>query len=285
MRLSTLSAAVLPLVALAAPADNVTAVEPGILVVYSKITHPDLTDAVFNQWYSGEHIHDFVKSGMTDLVLRYKNADRAAKWPYLALYRLPDVTKFFDPEILGSIPTNSDLLPAKEKGKKGGAYTDVMELDMTTFKLEQKFDGPSVKSGKVKGRGKGLTTALIEPKAGTDADFDAWYRKEHLDLLRYVVIVMFPVFFHAREKRPVTCADNLADSKLTGYRRTTRYAKEDAPRFLALHEYDSVGNPSGIGGVVGTKWSQKVLGQAKSKVFDNWSLITEFGKAPEGDAF
>jgi hypothetical protein len=193
MKLSSLSVALLPLTAIAAPSTKADAVEPGVLVVFSKITHPDLTDAVFNEWYSGEHVHAFVKSGMTDLVLRYKNLNATAKWSYLALYRLPDITKFYDPDMLGSVPTNSDLLPGPTKGSKGGAYTDVMALDMNPFKLQQKFDGANVKSGKVTGRAKGLSTALIEPKAGTDADFDEWYRKEHLDMLRYVFALEIPL--------------------------------------------------------------------------------------------
>jgi hypothetical protein len=153
---------------------------PGIMIVWSRPTHPELTDEVFNQWYSTEHIQQFVKSGLTDLVLRYKNVNKTAKWPYLALYRLPEFDKVNDPNVMISIPMTSNLLPGKVKGSKGGAYPDIMDMDMHSFKRVQTFEGQIAK----KGRGKGLSTALIEPANGTDANFDDWYRRQHLDMLR-----------------------------------------------------------------------------------------------------
>jgi hypothetical protein len=107
----------------------------------------------------------------------------------------------------------------------------------------------------VVGRGKGLTTALIEPGVGLEKDFDKWYREEHLSML----------------------------SKLSGYRRTTRYHKDDAPHELALHEYDQASVPWGIGAVLGTPWSRKQLGSAKSTQFDTWEYIMEYG--PKEEAF
>lgn len=58
---------------------------------------------------------------------------------------------------------------------------------------------------------------IIEP--GDDADYDAWYRDEHLGML----------------------------AKVPGYRRSQRYrllplsmTPADTPRFLAVHEFDSL---------------------------------------------
>jgi hypothetical protein len=164
----------LPFVNAAAPA--------GLLMVKSRPNHPDLTDAAFNDWYTNEHIGDMAKSGLTDLVVRYKNVNASAAWPYLAVYRLPDVSKLQDPKVMGSVPATSQKLPGKVKGSKGGAYTDVVKMEPSPYIRTQTFEGQAKKAG----RGKGLITVAMEPANGTEADFDDWYRRQHLDMLRYV---------------------------------------------------------------------------------------------------
>jgi hypothetical protein len=180
MRFATISG----LLSLAA---SVFAATPGLVYVLSHPTHPELTDAAFNDWYSNEHIHDMVKSGLADLVVRYKNVNATAKWPYLAIYRLPDAAKLKDPKVMGAVPATSDKLPGKVKGSKGGAYKDVMDMDTMAFARVQTFQGQIAKTG----RGKGLATAPVQPANGTDADFDDWYRRQHLDMLRYVFLAIF----------------------------------------------------------------------------------------------
>jgi hypothetical protein len=174
MRLATTSILLAHLVIAATAAETTS----GLLLVYSRPTHPELTESVFNEWYSDVHIHDMVKSGVTDLVLRYKNVNTTAQWPYLAVYRLPDPAKLADPAVMGSIPATSQLLPGKEKGTKGGAFKDIMAMDSKTFSRIQTFEGQIKKSG----RGKGLVTSAMEP--GNEADYDDWYRHQHLDMLR-----------------------------------------------------------------------------------------------------
>jgi hypothetical protein len=153
---------------------------PGLVLVQSRPTHPELTDAVFNDWYSNEHIQDMAKSGLTDLIVRYKNLNSSAKWPYLAIYRVPDVAKLQDPKVMGAITPTSQKLPGKTKGSKGGAYKDVMDMETLAWARVQTFEGQIPKAG----RGKGLATATVQPANGTDADFDDWYRRQHLDMLR-----------------------------------------------------------------------------------------------------
>lgn len=164
-----------------AHAHQQTPANAGLLMVLSKPTHPDLTDPIFNQWYSGQHIHDMIASNITDLVLRYKNTNTTAKYPYLALYRLPDVSKISD---LGKVPKTSDLLPGKEKGTKGGAYTDIMDMDMRIYTRTQTFEGPIA----LVGRGKVLITAAMGVQNGTEGELDDWYRRQHLDMLSYVFL-------------------------------------------------------------------------------------------------
>jgi hypothetical protein len=151
----------------------------GLLMVLSKPTHPDLTIETFNQWYSGPHIHDMVASGVTDLVLRYRNVNTSAKYPYLALYRLPDVRKLSDTKVMGAIPSTSELLPGKTKGTKGGDYKDVMDMETRAYARTQTFEGQI----KLAGRGKALVTAAMSVQNGTEGEMDDWYRRQHLDML------------------------------------------------------------------------------------------------------
>jgi hypothetical protein len=168
------------LLALLGITSSTIAATPGLLIVLSKPTHPELTDAQFNDWYSNEHIQDMVTSGVTDLVLRYKNSNSSAKLPYMALYRLPDVAKLSDQKIMGSVPATSLKLPGKTPGSKGGAYKDIMNMETRAFRRTQTFEGQLEKTG----RAKALVTSAMQPADDGDADFDDWYRKQHLDMLR-----------------------------------------------------------------------------------------------------
>lgn len=152
----------------------------GLLYALSRPTHPDLNDNVFNSWYSNEHVHDMVKSGVTDLTVRYRNTKNSSVWPYLAIYRLPDVAKLQDAKVMGGVPATSSLLPGKTRGSTGGAYRDVIAMETRVYVRTQTFEGHSTKPG----RGSGLATAAIQPANGTDADLDDWYRRQHLDMLR-----------------------------------------------------------------------------------------------------
>jgi len=227
----------------------------GLLTVMSSPNHPELTDKVFNDWYSNEHIQDMVKSTVTDLVVRYKNVNSSAQWPYLAIYRIPDVSKLSDQKIMGSVPATSKLLPGKEKGSKGGAWKEIMKMETSAYLRTQTFEGQTPKTG----RGKGLITSYMEPANGTDVEFDQWYRHQHLDML----------------------------SMLKGYRRSTRFQKLDrsSPRFLAIHEMDTTTVSPEIRIVMGTEWAKKVVGTAKFAGRDSWELISEFGKGSVGELF
>lgn len=115
-----------------------------------------------------------VDSGLADLAVRYKNLNPDAKWKYLALYRVPDLSKMQDQKLMDSIPKNSDSLPGKEPGSKGGNWPDVLENDIAPLEILQSFEGPN----EVKERGKGIVTVFMEPQQGSDDDFDDWYRKQ-----------------------------------------------------------------------------------------------------------
>ena len=117
--------------------------QPGLMLVRSRPKHPEeLTDEVFNKWYSTVHIQDVVNSGAADLAIRYKNLDPKAEYPYLALYRIPDLAFLQDTSQMEKIPTKSDMLP--------GSHDLFQELEMErrVYGLLQKFEGQTQRPGK-----------------------------------------------------------------------------------------------------------------------------------------
>jgi len=225
---------------------------PGLLLVRSKPTHPELSEETYNKWYSTQHIQDVVDGGLADLALRYKNVDPKAEYPYLALYRVPDLAFLQDEKKMGQIPSTSDLLPGKEKGSKGGDWKDVIEAEIRPYAVIQKFEGQNEKPA----RGPVIVMVGMEPKEGTDDEFDEWYRKQHLDML----------------------------SMVDGYHRSTRYklapgSDPKLPSYLALHEYESKDmNGAQLKLVVGSEWSKKIIAEAKQFDRSMWEFITEYQK-------
>lgn len=118
---------------------------PGLLFVQSK-PKAEFAEDSYNEWYSNYHIQDVVQSGLADLAIRYKNTDPTAKWPYLCVYRLPDVAKLQDTATTEKVPVNHDLLP------NGGPWTEALDADMRPFVLLQKFEGQIPKDGMCKHR-------------------------------------------------------------------------------------------------------------------------------------
>lgn len=112
---------------------------PGLLFAFSK-PKAGLSEKDYNEWYSNHHIQDVVKCGLADLAIRYKNINPEAKWPYLAIYRLPDLAKLQDQSVMGAIPSKHDLLGEK-------AWTDVMDADIRPFIRTQTFEGQIPKDG------------------------------------------------------------------------------------------------------------------------------------------
>lgn len=219
---------------------------PGVAIVLSR-NKPTWTEETFNKWYSGVHIKNVVKAGLSDLVIRYRNTNRSAEWPYLAVYRMVDVNDVFNPKKLARVPANDPLLP------NGGPWREAIDMDLRPFGWVQTFEG-KVSEDRV--RGKVLRTVLIEP--GNDDDLEEWYRKEHLDII----------------------------STVPGYRRSTRYKisdlenKDGLPRYLALHEYDTIPTEAS-NRVTSMDWYKKFLREAKSYNEDVWEEIasTDSGEA------
>jgi hypothetical protein len=220
----------------------------GLLWLLSKPNYPGFTDAIFNKWYTEVHLVDVVNSGLIDLAVRYKNVDPTAKWPYLAIYRIPDLNywnstagqaKFL------TIPIYNPLLP------DGKSLYEVITYEIDIAKTIQKFEGPLEQMG----RGKGLRTEEIVPHDGKQ--LDAWYRRQHLDML----------------------------SMVDGYQRSTRYKSAQTwtkniteADWYGIHEFsEAKWSAEKLKIVDGTKWSKKVLGESKMADINLWDWIAEHG--------
>jgi hypothetical protein len=73
---------------------------------------------------------------------------------------------------------------------------------------------------------------------------------------------------------------NGLNSMIKGYHRSTRYQKLDgsSPKFLAMHELDSVTMGPEMKFVLGTEWAKKVLSKVTASSSEVWEYITELGK-------
>ncbi|KAJ9637846.1 hypothetical protein H2199_007341 [Coniosporium tulheliwenetii] len=238
----------------------------GLLYIASRIKHPDPPEDTYNHWYNTKLIPSMLaaakNSGGPALVLRYKNNDVSPdKFPDLALLPLDDLAA-----LDSDAWTSLRLRPADES----------VECDVRQYELMQRFEGkprsPKSKDGTGNwlmvdrarhetGRGTCIVAAANTPGV-SDAEFDEWYRKQHLDML----------------------------SMVRGYRRSTRYklvptaneritpGGEDIPRYLALHEFDNADfDMEQLRMCARTEWSKRVVGTYRQMWRDNWRLVHEAG--------
>jgi len=103
-----------------------------------------------------------------------------------------------------------------------------------------------------------IVTVEVEPL--DDADYDAWYREEHLDALH----------------------------KVPGYCRSQRYklgppvpklTMGDPPRYIAVHEVDDVNKwfSGPEHAAVWSDWTKKQVGEAKAFVVRGWEKVKAVG--------
>lgn len=114
----------------------------GLLIAHTKPKHPDLTDETFNKWYDTVHLQDVINGGLGDLAVRYKSLDPSTKLPYIALYRVPDLSFLADTEKMGAIPKTSDMLPPPHD------WQEVLDHDVRGYVRVQTYEGPNGNNGK-----------------------------------------------------------------------------------------------------------------------------------------
>jgi hypothetical protein len=117
---------------------------PGIIYALCRPTHPGLTDEIFNEWYNDVHLRDVVNTGLVDLALRYKSCNADSKYPYLAIYRVPDMTVLQSPEGMAklmAIPTRHDSLP------DGKSWNELVGTERGFAKRVQTYDEGATEEG------------------------------------------------------------------------------------------------------------------------------------------
>lgn len=215
---------------------------PGLTFVTSRPKDPQSTsEELYNRFYNEEHLPDIValmkRLDFPALALRYKNADPAStRIPYLALYPYPDTA-------WQKTPARTEFIESTRNSRVlGGDIYGAIEFGFRLYEKIQTFEGYGHEEKSGRERGQTIVCVAMEPGASEEqqADFEDWYRKQHLDML----------------------------SMCKGYRRTTRYRRTDGvkPRFLALHEYacEPEELPSEqIAQVSATEWTKKILAEAE----------------------
>jgi hypothetical protein len=117
---------------------------PGLLLVNSKITRPDILDEeMFINWYSADHIPEILNTSGVDSALRFKNVDAKAERPYMVVYPMDNIGFTQSEEFKTKINIYSDLLPG------GGPIYDLVDMDVRIYAFIDKYEpnGP-VEPGK-----------------------------------------------------------------------------------------------------------------------------------------
>jgi hypothetical protein len=117
---------------------------PGLLLVNSKITRPDILDEeMFINWYSADHIPEILNTSGVDSALRFKNADANAERPYIVVYPMGNIGFALSEEYKTKINIYSDLLPG------GSPIYDLVDMDVRVYLFIDKYEpnGP-VEPGK-----------------------------------------------------------------------------------------------------------------------------------------
>ncbi|CAO2652045.1 Nn.00g003280.m01.CDS01 [Neocucurbitaria sp. VM-36] len=252
----------------------------GILWVSSRIANPDglLTPETFCDWYENVRLpspftpplplplplplnfhhetHTTVQRHIPEVLAlpgmpsaaRFSaldpQPDDAKAWshdaPWLTVYEMPDIEYRNTSAFKG---LDGQSLPEKEllEGVFKNARFD------TRFYEEVQVYGKGG-GGEKKGPATFLISAALEPPASNeaDADFDAWYRNEHLD-----VLARAPGYVRTRRYKLVngTTLDRFVRVEL------------DVPKYLALHEFQSDVLPwKELGESARTEWARRVMG-------------------------
>jgi len=107
---------------------------PGLLLVNSKVTRPDMLDEdTFIKWYSLDHIPEILNTSGVSSAVRFKNADPKAERPYLVLYPMDNIG-FTQSEEFKKISVYSDLLPGE------GPVYDLTDMDVRVYSFIDKYE-------------------------------------------------------------------------------------------------------------------------------------------------
>ncbi|KAI4628102.1 hypothetical protein J4E80_002239 [Alternaria sp. BMP 0032] len=207
---------------------------PGVLWVASRVVNPDkLSTEKFCDWYENQQIPMASKSFNPEPQYHHLNPtfqQVTYEFPDLAYRESEDFQN-----IAGKNPPSQELINTVYKNSAFAIrfYEEIQAVKGTTSS-PTKFV---------------ISAALQPPKdASSDADFDAWYREEHLPVLSRA-----PGFVRSRRFK-LAAASTLEDFQFGD-------AMETAPRYLALHEFSGEVLPwKELEASGQTEWAKKVMG-------------------------
>ncbi|KAB2111776.1 hypothetical protein AG0111_0g1164 [Alternaria gaisen] len=215
----------------------------GVLWVSSRIVHPDkLSAEKFCDWYENTHAKEVLVLPGVPSAARYTALQQKLSRPYysneapwLTLYEFPDLSYKDSQGFKGIKPPGADLIE--------DVYKNV-RFDIRFYEEVQVVEGSTPSPPKFL-----ISAALDPPKdaASTD-DFDAWYRQEHIPMLERA-----PGFVRSRRFKlsNATVINEFQVGDVT----------EEAPRFLALHEFSGEALPwKEIAESTSTEWAKRVWG-------------------------
>jgi hypothetical protein len=201
-------------------------VVPGLLFAVTRPFDPSLTEEEWDDWYSNKHIVDVVNCGLASVGVRYRNISPSSDWPHLAIYRLPDLPKLYDPVFMATVPTDSP------KSWGSGYMPDVAKAELRGYRTLKVFEVPDARDGIAK------FLVSIEAKAeGSSEDgFVESYKTKHLAGFSKMKGYRRTMLYRSAEA--FVPQENKAD---TDEREGTDFhaASEQRPDYLVIHEFEN----------------------------------------------
>jgi hypothetical protein len=258
---------------------------PYLLWVNSKPTKA--SEDLFVKWYTTEHVPDLVSSGAATRATFYRETldfpgssreHHERQWlsvdqqpqerlHYLAAYQTDFAEALKSKDYL-KIPVESDLFPWKLHSESG-------TFDARNYELIQDYDPDHVGEGKISRvilkilqapdhlhlrtvPPKYIVTVEVEPT--NEADYDAWYREEHLDALHSI-----PVYRRSQRYKLGPLVPNVT--------------RGQPPRYVAIHEVDDIKEffEGPDFDAAWSEWTKKQVADAKAFVVRAWEKIMATG--------
>ncbi|KAM0709255.1 hypothetical protein Q7P35_003292 [Cladosporium inversicolor] len=122
-----------------------------------------------------------------------------------------------------------------ELSPRGSIPAEHFGAHLKGYELIQHFEPPKLKGRPAKG--KCVVAVGIEPACGDEEALDRWYRSEQLDLM-----AQNPIFVRCTRYRllgPTKAKRTGSETSEDGEMTNASSGEDEAPRFLALHEYES----------------------------------------------
>ncbi|KAF2169027.1 hypothetical protein M409DRAFT_21038 [Zasmidium cellare ATCC 36951] len=233
-----------------------SSVSPYLLHVNSKPTK--VSDDLWTQWYTEEHLPDLVSSKTSTRATFYKELPSLfggeSKNPrnFLALYQT-DFQECLKTENYTNLRTTSELFPKEGNTKSIGENGD---FNARNYELIQVYDSKGVGNDTPPPQ-----ILAVEMHPPNPSDFDKWYREEHLAMMSKVPGFIRALRYKLGPKAPLT-------------------KDEDPPTYLAIYEVDDVKAYLAHEAAVaagGTEWSKRHMKESRAFVARGWVRVCAEG--------